>query len=57
MDNIKERLLNAVEDGTIDGVELVDILLNYITNETVSDIIENQGWQEECGLNMADTED
>lgn len=57
MDNIKEKLLTAVQDGSLDGADVVDVLLNYLEEDTVSDIIENEGWEEACGIGMRDNPD
>lgn len=58
MENIKEKLLTAVQDGSLDGADVVDVLLNYLEEDTVSDIIENEGWEEACGFGeMAESDD
>jgi len=58
MDDIKEKLLTAVQDGSLDGADVVDVLLNYLEEDTVSDIIENEGWDEACGLGeMTESDD
>jgi hypothetical protein len=58
MENIKEKLLDAVNDGALDAGEVVDKLLCYIDEDTVQDIIENEGWDEACGLGkMAESDD
>ena len=55
MENIKEKLLTAVQDGAIDGAEVVDILLNYLDEDTIQDIIQNEGWEEACGISYGES--
>ena len=43
MDDIKEKLLTATQDGAIDAAEVVEQLLMYIDADTVQDIIEKEG--------------
>jgi hypothetical protein len=44
MNDIKEKLINAVADGILDSNEVVEKLLEYIDNDTVQDIIEDNDW-------------
>lgn len=57
MDNIKEKLLIAVQDGALDATEVVDKLLMYLEDDTVQDIIDNEGWDEACGISLSDNSD
>lgn len=57
MENIKEKLFTAVQDGSLDGADVVDVLLNYLEEDTVSEIIENEGWEEACGIGLRDNPD
>lgn len=54
MENIKEKLLNAVQDGALDAVEVVDKLLMYLDDDTIQDIIDNEGWDEACGIGISE---
>ena len=44
MDDIKEKLMNAVNDGLLDSNEVVEKLLEYIDEDDVARIIDNEGW-------------
>lgn len=57
MEDIKEKLLTAVQDGAIDGADVVEKLLAYIDGDTVQDIVDSEGWDEACGIGMSETSD
>lgn len=57
MDDIKEKLLNAVLDGALDAGEVVEQLLNHIDEDTVQDIVEKEGWDEELGISLSDSDE
>lgn len=57
MDDIKEKLLNAVRDGALDAGEVVEQLLNHIDEDTVQDIVEKEGWDEACGIGLSDSDE
>lgn len=57
MDDIKEKLLTATQDGAIDAAEVVEQLLMYIDSDTVQDIIEKEGWDEACGIGLSETDE
>ena len=57
MDDIKEKLLNAVRDGALDAGEVVEQLLNHIDEDTVQDIVEKEGWDEACGIGLSETDE
>ncbi len=57
MDDIKEKLLIAVQDGAIDGADVVEKLLAYIDGDTVQDIVESEGWDEACGIGISESSD
>ena len=57
MENIKEKLLNAVQDGALDAVEVVDKLLMYLDDDTIQDIIDSEGWDEACGIGLSDSDE
>ena len=50
MEDIKEKLLTATQDGAIDAAEVVEKLLMYIDEDTVQEIIDSEGWDEACGM-------
>ena len=54
MEDIKEKLLTAVQDGAIDAAEVVEKLLLYIDADSVQDIIDNEGWDEACGIGLSE---
>ena len=54
MEDIKEKLLTAVQDGAIDAGAVVETLLLYIDEDTVQDIIDKEGWDEACGIGLSD---
>ena len=49
MGNIKERLINAVNDGVLDAESVVEALLNYIDEDTVQDIVDKEDWRSSLG--------
>lgn len=57
MEDIKEKLLTAVQDGALDAAEVVEQLLMYIDADIVQDIIEKEGWDEVCGIGMSDSDE
>ena len=57
MENIKEKLLNAVQDGALDAVEVIDKLLMYLDDDTIQDIIDSEGWDEACGIGLSDSDE
>jgi hypothetical protein len=44
MDNYKEKLLEAVQDGLLDGSEVVEKLLEYLDEDQVMELVEGEGW-------------
>lgn len=40
----KDKLIQAVQDGVLDGVEVVEKLLSYIEEDTIADIVDEEGW-------------
>ena len=57
MEDTKEKLLTAVQDGALDAAEVVEQLLMYLDADTVQDIIEKEGWDEACGIGMSDSDE
>ena len=57
MEDIKEKLLIAVQDGAIDGADVVEKLLACIDGDTVQDIVESEGWDEACGIGISESSD
>lgn len=49
MSDIKERLINAVNDGVLDAESVVEALLNYIDEDTVQDIVDKEDWRSSLG--------
>lgn len=49
MGDIKERLINAVNDGILDAESVVEALLNYIDEDTVQDIVDKEDWRSSLG--------
>lgn len=49
MGDIKERLINAVNDGVLDSESVVEALLNYIDEDTVQDIVDKEDWRSSLG--------
>lgn len=49
MCDIKERLINAVNDGVLDAESVVEALLNYIDEDTVQDIVDKEDWRSSLG--------
>lgn len=49
MGDIKERLINAVNDGVLDAESVVESLLNYIDEDTVQDIVDKEDWRSSLG--------
>ena len=56
MGDIKERLINAVNDGVLDAESVVEALLNYIDEDTVQDIEDKEDWRSSLG-ELADNSD
>jgi hypothetical protein len=57
MEDIKEKLLTATQDGAIDAAEVVEKLLMYIDEDTVQEIIDSEGWDEACGIGLSDSDE
>jgi hypothetical protein len=49
MGDIKEKLINAVNDGALDAESVVEVLLNYIDEDTVQDIVDKEDWRSSLG--------
>lgn len=49
MGDIKEKLINAVNDGVLDAESVVEALLNYIDEDTVQDIVDKEDWRSSLG--------
>lgn len=49
MGDIKEKLINAVNDGVLDAESVVEVLLNYIDEDTVQDIVDKEDWRSSLG--------
>lgn len=49
MGDIKEKLINAVNDGALDAETVVEVLLNYIDEDTVQDIVDKEDWRSSLG--------
>lgn len=49
MGDIKERLINAVNDGVLDAESVVEALLNYIDEDSVQDIVDKEDWRSSLG--------
>ena len=58
MGDIKEKLINAVNDGVLDAESVVEALLNYIDEDTVQDIVDKEDWRSSLGeLEDTNTDD
>lgn len=44
MNDYKEKLLEAVQDGVIDAAEVVEKLLSYVDEDSIAELIDNEGW-------------
>lgn len=44
MNDYKEKLLEAVQDGVIDAAEVVEKLLSYIDEDSIAELVDNEGW-------------
>ena len=49
MGDIKEKLINAVNDGALDAESVVEALLNDMDEETVQDIVDKEDWRSSLG--------
>ena len=49
MGDIKEKLINAVNDGALNAESVVEVLLNYIDEDTVQDIVDKEDWRSSLG--------
>lgn len=49
MGDIKEKLINSVNDGVLDAESVVEALLNYIDEDTVQDIVDKEDWRSSLG--------
>ena len=50
MEEYKEKLQNAVADGILDANDVISKLLEYLTNDDVAELIENEDWGEMIGI-------
>lgn len=50
MEDYKDKLLTAVQDGILEANEVVEKLLSYMDDETVQQVIEEEDWEELCGI-------
>ena len=50
MEDYKDKLLIAVQDGILEANEVVEKLLSYMDDETVQQVIEEEDWEELCGI-------
>lgn len=58
MENIKDKFLNAVQDGLLDSNEVIEKLLDYIDEDTLYNLIEDSDWSDLIGLSTdEDNED
>jgi uncharacterized protein YfkK (UPF0435 family) len=57
MGDIKEKLINAVNDGVLDAESVVEALLNYIDEDTVQDIVDKEDWRSSLGELEDNSED
>lgn len=57
MDDIKEKLLLAIEDGALDSTEVLSKLIEYSDDDTIMDMIEGEGWQDTCGIGIQEIDD
>lgn len=44
MNDYKEKLLEAVQDGIIDAAEVVEKLLSYVDEDSIAELVDNEGW-------------
>lgn len=44
MNDYKEKLLEAVQDGVIDAAEVVEKLLSYVDEDSIAELIDSEGW-------------
>lgn len=44
MNDYKEKLLEAVQDGVIDAAEVVEKLLSYVDEDSIAELVDNEGW-------------
>lgn len=40
----KEKLLEAVQDGLLDSVEVLEKILSYIDEDDVEELVEKEDW-------------
>lgn len=57
MNDYKEKLLNAVQDGVLDATEVVEKLLSYVDEDSIEELIEDEGWEEYCGIRNLEVSD
>lgn len=50
MEDYKDKLLTAVQEGILEANEVVEKLLSYMDDETVQQVIEEEDWEELCGI-------
>lgn len=44
MNDYKEKLLEAVQDGVIDAAEVVEKLLYYVDEDSIAELVDSEGW-------------
>lgn len=44
MNDYKEKLLEAVQDGVIDAAEVVEKLLSYVDEDSIAELVDSEGW-------------
>ena len=44
MNDYKEKLLEAVQDGIIDAAEVVEKLLSYVDEDSIAELVDSEGW-------------
>lgn len=44
MNDYKEKLLEAVQDGVIDAAEVVEKLLSYVDEDSIAELVDTEGW-------------
>lgn len=55
MNDYKDKLLEAVQDGSLDAYEVLEAILNYGDGEDLAQgVIEDNQWEEACGIRVLD---
>ena len=44
MNDYKEKLLEAVQDGMLDAAEVVEKLLSYVDEDSIAELVDSEGW-------------